>query len=134
MSVYSSIPIPSIFTTSFHSLLKENPVIEQMAPLRWFEVSGPEMVMADPEVAALFDKIGWGSFFFRFSGHNTEVTRQFAFSLKDDVAQIGGFQLMVTEDNIAKATNLPQTSERWFKGSKINKKQCKSLFLPLPAK
>ena len=62
---------------------------------------------ADKEVAALFEKIGWGSFFRRFSGHNTEVTRQFALSLKENVAQIGGFKFVIDEDKIAEATKLP---------------------------
>ena len=62
-----------------------------MAPLSRFEISGPEMVEANEEVAALFGNIGWGSFFRHFSGHNNEVTRQFTLSLKENVAQIGGF-------------------------------------------
>ena len=62
---------------------------------------------ADEEVAALFEKIGWGLFFRQFSGHNIEVTRQFALSLKENVAQIGGFKFIIDEDKIVEATKLP---------------------------
>ena len=93
-----------------------------MDPLNRFEISGPELVEADEEVTALFKKIGWGSFFRRFSGHNTKVTRQFALSLKENVAQIGGFKFIIDEDKIAKATKLPHIGERWFKGGRVDKK------------
>ena len=88
---------------------------------------------ANEDVATLFEKIGWGSFFRCFSGHNTEVTRQFAMSLKENAAQIGGFKFIIDEDKIAEETKLPQTREHWFKGGKVDKKRCRSLLLPLPA-
>ena len=103
-----------------------------MAPLSRFEISGRELVEAHEEFVALFKKIGWGSFFRRFSGHNTKVTRQIALSLKENVAQIRGFQFIIDEDKIVEATKLPQTRECWFKGGKVNKKRCRSLILPLP--
>ena len=88
---------------------------------------------ADEKVVVLFEKIGWGSFFRCFSGHNAEVTKQFTMSLRENVAQIGGFKFIIDEDKIAEATKLPQTRERWFKGGKVDKKRCRSLLLPLPA-
>ena len=75
MSQYSHIHIPSVFTTPFNPLSQKEPIIEQMAPLSRFELSGPEMLEADPEVLALFEKINWKLFFWGFSGHNKEVTR-----------------------------------------------------------
>ena len=51
-----------------------------MAPLSRFELSSLEMLEADPEVLALFEKINWKLFFWGFSGHNKEVTRQFTLS------------------------------------------------------
>ena len=45
-------------------------------------------------------------------------------SLKDDVAQVGDFQLILNEDMIAKDTKLPQIGECWFKGQKVNNKKC----------
>ena len=69
------------------------------------------MVEFDPNVVALFDKILWGSI-----GHHIEITRLFSLSIKEDVAQIGGFQFTINEDKINEATKLPQTSECWFKG------------------
>ena len=75
MSVYSRIPIPSVFTTPFNPLSQKYLIVEQMAPLSRFELSGPEMLEADPEVLALFKKINWKLFFWGFSGHNEEVTR-----------------------------------------------------------
>ena len=103
-----------------------------MAPLNRFEISGPELVESNPEAAALFEKIGWGSFFKGFSGHHVEITRQFPMSLKDDVAQVGDFQLILNEDMIPKATKLPQIGEHWFKGQKVKKKKCEMFLLPLP--
>ena len=44
-------------------------------------------------------------------------------SLKNDVAQVGNFQLVLNEYMIAKATKLPQTGECWFKGERVNKKK-----------
>ena len=81
----------------------------------------------------LFEKIGWGHFFRSFSGHNAEVTKLFALSLKENVSQIGGFKFIIDKDKIVEATRLPQTGECWFKGGKVNKKKCQSLLLPLPA-
>ena len=80
----------------------------------------------------LFEKIGWGLFFKGFSGHHVEITKRFAMSLKDDVAQVGDFQLILNEDLIAKATKLPQIGERWFKGQRVNKKKSEMFLLPLP--
>ena len=53
-------------------------------------------------------------------------------SLKDDVAQVGDFQLILNEDMIAKATKIPQIGKCWFKGQKVNKKKCEMFLLPLP--
>ena len=102
-----------------------------MAPLSHFEISGLELIEADEKISLLFEKIGWGNFFRSFSGHNAEVTKLFALSLKENVAQIGGFKFIVDEDKIAKETRLPQIGEHWFKGGKVNKKKCQSLLLPL---
>ena len=57
MSVYSRIPIPSVFTTPFNPLSKKELIVEQMAPLSRFELSGPEMLEVDPKVLTLFEKI-----------------------------------------------------------------------------
>ena len=86
MSVYSRIPIPSVFTTPFNFLSHKELIVELMAPLICFGLSGPEMVEADPKVLALFEKIGWKLFFWGFSGHNEEVTRQFALSFDGNIA------------------------------------------------
>ena len=103
-----------------------------MAPLNRFEISGSELIEADEKVALRFEKIGWGKFFKSFDGHHAEVTKMFAMNLNDDVVQIGNFKFIINEDKIAEATQLPQVGERWFKGSKVNKKMCLSLLLPLP--
>ena len=68
------IPIPFVFTTPFSPSSKEEPVVELMAPLSRFEVSGPEMLEMDPIAMALFEKIGWKPFFWSFNGHNEEFT------------------------------------------------------------
>ena len=79
---YTWVPIPSLFTTPFISFRNQDSSEEAMAPLSHFEISGSELVEADEKVALLFEKIGWGQFFRCFSGHNVEVTKQFALSLK----------------------------------------------------
>ena len=89
MSMYSRIPIPSVFTTPFNPLSPKELIIEQMAPFSHFELSHPDMLEADPEFLALFEKINWKLFFWGFSGHNEEVTRQFALSFDGNVAQLG---------------------------------------------
>ena len=61
--MYSCIPIPSGFTTPFNPLSKKELIVEQMAPLSHFELFGPEMLEADLEVLALFEKIDWKLFF-----------------------------------------------------------------------
>ena len=103
-----------------------------MASLNRFEISGSELIEADEKISLCFEKIGWGHFFKFFYGHHAEVTKLFAMNLKDDVVQIRGFKFVINEDKIAEATKLPQVGERWFKGSKVNKKKCLSLLLPLP--
>ena len=80
-----------------------------MAPLSHFEISGSELVEADEKVSLLFEKVGWGQFFKCFSGHNMEVTKLFALSLKENVAQIEDFKFIIDKDKIAEATKLPQT-------------------------
>ena len=116
MSMYSRIPIPSVFTMPSNPLSKKELIVEQMAPLSHFELSGPKMLEVDPEVITLFEKIDWKLFFCGFSGHNEEVTRRFALSFDGNFAQIGDLQLVIDEEFISKATKLPQTGERWFKG------------------
>ena len=103
-----------------------------MAPLNHFEISGSELIEADEKVALRFKKVGWGEFFKCFDGHHAEVTKLFAMNLKDDDVQIRGFKFVINEDKITEATKLPQVGEHWFKGSKVNKKRCLSLLLPLP--
>ena len=103
-----------------------------MAPLNDFKISGSELIEEDEKVALLFDKVGCRKFFKCFDGHNTEVTKLFSLNLKEDVVQIGGFKFIINEDKIAEATKLPQVGERWFKGSKVNKKKCLSLLFSLP--
>ena len=83
---YTWVPIPSLFTTPFISFCNQDSGEEAMAPLSRFEISGLELVEADEKVALLFEKIGWGQFFRSFSGHNTEVTKQFSLSLKENIA------------------------------------------------
>ena len=82
-----------------------------MAPLSRFEILGLDLVEANEKVALLFEKVGWGQFFRSFDGYNTEVTKLFALSLKENVAQIGDFKFIIDEDKIAEATKLPQTGE-----------------------
>ena len=57
MSVHSRIPFRPVFTTHFNLLPKKELIVEQMAPLSHFELSGPEMLEVDPEFLALFEKI-----------------------------------------------------------------------------
>ena len=130
---YTWVPIPSLFTTTFIPFRNQDSGEEAMAPLSHFEISGSELIEADEKVSLLFEKVGWGQFFRCFSGHNMEVTKLFALSLKENVAQIGDFKFIIDEDKIAKATKLPKTVERWFKGGKVNKKKCQSLLFPLSA-
>ena len=103
-----------------------------MAPLNRFEISGSELIEADEKVALQFEKVWWGQFFKCFDGDHAEVTKLFSLNFKEDVVQIGGFKFIVNEDKIVEVTKLPQVGERWFKGSKVNKKKCLSLLLPLP--
>ena len=103
-----------------------------MAPLNRFEIYGSELIEADKKVALQFEKVGWGTFFRCFNGHHVEVTKMFAMNLNDDVVQIGNFTFVINEDKIAEETKLPQVRERCIKGSKVNKKKCLSLLLPLP--
>ena len=47
MSAHSCIPIPSVFTTSYHSILNEEFVIQKMDPLSRFEVSRLDLFESD---------------------------------------------------------------------------------------
>ena len=130
---YTWVPIPSLFTTPFISFRNQDSGEEAMALLSRFEISRSELIEADEKVSLVFEKIGWGQLFRCFSGHNMEVTKLFALSLKENVSQIGDFKFIIDEDKIAEATNRPQTGEQWFKGGKVNKNKCQSLLFPFPA-
>ena len=104
-----------------------------MAPLCRFEPTGSDFLDIEPEVARLIDKVGWGDFFRSFNGHNIEVTYRFSLSLRENIAQIRDLRLVIYEDFVAKATKLPQTTEKWFKRGEINKTKWKQFLLPLPA-
>ena len=88
---FTWIPIPSIFTTSFISNQNQGCSEDTMAPLSRFEISGPELVEADEKVIVLFEKIGWGSFFRCFSGHNVEVTKTIRYELEGERSPYWGF-------------------------------------------
>ena len=129
---FTWVPIPSLFTTPFITFHNQDSREEAMALLSHFEISRSELVEADENVALLFEKVGWGQLFRCFSGHNMEVTKLFALSLKENMAQIGDFKFIIDEDKIAEEMRLPQTGEHWFKGGKVNKKKWQSLLMPLP--
>ena len=87
---------------------------------------------ADEEVAALFENIGWGLFFRHFSGHNTEVTRQFALSLKENVAQIGGFKFIIDQYKIAEAQSFLRPKNIGLKEERLIRKGPGHYFYPYP--
>ena len=103
----SCIPIPSIFMTPYDPQVKEKPDIWERTPLCIFEPDGAEILDINPDISQLFDKIGCGNFLRAFSGHNVEVTRQFALTFKENVAYVGDMRLEISEYFIAKATNFP---------------------------
>ena len=94
---------------------------------------GDDLLDIEPKASQVIDKVGWGKFFRRFDGHNTEVTRRFVLSLKENLAQIGDLTMVISEGFIAKVTQLPQTREKWFKRGEIDKAKWKKFLLPLPA-
>ena len=106
------IPIPSVFTSPFVSGRRQESAEETMSPLNRFEISGSELIDANQEVAKKFEKMGWENFFRCFDGHHVEITKMFAMNFEDDRVQIGGFEFVINEDNIAEATKLPQVGER----------------------
>ena len=67
---FTWIPIPYVFTHPFIPNPNQNRCRVKMAPLNRFEISGPELVESNLEVAVLFEKIGWGLFFKGFNGHH----------------------------------------------------------------
>ena len=83
---FTWVPIPSLFMNPFIPFCNQDSSEEALAPLSRFEISGSELVEADEKVALLFEKVGWGQFFRCFDGHNMEVTKLFALSLKENVA------------------------------------------------
>ena len=60
---FTWIPIPYVFAHPFIPNLDQNICRVEMAPLNHFEISGPKLVESNREVAMLFEKIGWGSYF-----------------------------------------------------------------------
>ena len=68
----------------------------EMAPLCWFELAVSELLEIEPEASQLLKKIGWGYLFRMFNGHHSKVTRQFALSLKGNVAQIDDLCLVIS--------------------------------------
>ena len=104
-----------------------------MEPFCRIEPIGDEFLDIEPEASWLIEKIGWRNCFGKFDGHNSEVTRRFTLSLKDNVAQIRDLTLIISKGFVSKATKLPQTGERCFKIGEIDKAKWKQFLLPLPA-
>ena len=69
------------------------------------------------ETKPLFKKAGWILFLEKFNGYDTEIALQFANTFDGRQAVIKGMQLVVTEELISRALELPSTGEKWFKAS-----------------
>lgn len=97
-------------------------------PLR-AEPEGSKFLEAYPQVVKALQKANWLQCIKKFKGYHKEVTKAFARSFQDEngQAEVGDVTITVSEGSIAKATSLPQTSERWFKNRAVQDQQWKQI-------
>lgn len=63
----------------------------------------------------ILHQASWLPFFYKISGHNIDVTRQFVETFDGSKAQVGNLKLSITEEFISQVIGLPQDGEKWFK-------------------
>ena len=81
------------------------------------------------ETKHYFEGIGWMPFLSKFDGYDLDVAIQFAKTFDGHQAVIKGMKLVITEELISQALELPNSGERWFKGTSLNLSECIYLFL-----
>ena len=82
------------------------------------------------ETKPLFEKAGWIPFLEKFNGYDTEIALQFANTFDGLLTVIKGTQLVITEELISQALELPCMSEKWFKGKTMVKNTFNQLLIP----
>jgi len=63
-----------------------------------------------------FEKKGWMGFLQKFQGYNDRVAMLFAQRYTGKIAKVRSLKIKVTKNLISKATILPLTGEKYFKG------------------
>ena len=77
-----------------------------------------------------FQLARWFNFIKKNSGENFGVSRAFAQIFDGQKVQIGSLQMEVNEQMVSKATGLPLTGEKWFKGKTFSYVDLNFFLLP----
>ena len=81
------------------------------------------------ETKPFFERAGWIPFLEKFNGYDTDIALQFASTFDGHRAAIKGISLVITEELIGRALELPTTGERCFKGKPMVKNSLNQLLI-----
>jgi hypothetical protein len=84
------------------------------------EPFGMHLFDATPMVREFFQRVGFLSFCQNMQRGHPEVARQFALHFDGIKTKVGNLEFQVSEASMVGATELPNTSERWFKSMILN--------------
>jgi hypothetical protein len=90
-----------------------------MAPVVRLETNGSQALLSHDDAIEYLKSQGWEAFLKIFEGYNLQVAKDFAQTFDGCIAKIGDTHLEVTKEFVSKAIELPSTSKKWFKKSKI---------------
>ena len=79
------------------------------------EPNNIEWILKFPRSAQLMKNTGWFSFCENLQGYHSQVTMDFIKNYKDGMVQLKSLKIMVNEESISEAIDVPMQGERWFK-------------------
>ena len=79
------------------------------------EPNNTEWILKFPRSAQLMKNVGWFAFCEKLQGYYSQVSMDFIKNYKDEMVQLKSLTLMVNEESIAEAIDVPKQGERWFK-------------------
>jgi hypothetical protein len=94
------------------------------------EPSDMHLFDVEPMIREVFQRVGCLSFCQNMQRGHPEVARQFSLNFDGTKTKVGTLELEVSEATIATTTEIPNTSERWFKSMTLNASFSKDFLKP----
>ena len=73
-----------------------------------------DMVYGYREVKTIFQQAGWLNYFDKMKKGDVAISREFALTYENAIAEVRGLKIPADELTIARVSGFPQTGERWF--------------------